>query len=124
MTPNPARRNTVDLDGTALLAAAYRPLFALAATVREEDGWLATRLPGWTFRDLLFHLAGDAQRALVAFGTRSERSADTDAISYWSHRGAPEGRVLASACPRWPHPPPDHRAVHPVGPADGSCSPG
>lgn len=89
-----------------LLAAAYAPLLEFAGHVDEEHGWFATRLPGWTVRELLFHLASDAQRALVAFGTPSDETADTDEVSYWSHwqpgtPGAEAGRrgtrIIASA---------------------------
>lgn len=66
------------------LEAAYRPLLGLADEVDDEEGWGATRLPGWTVRDLLFHLAADAQRALVAFGTPADGPADADAVTYWS----------------------------------------
>lgn len=93
-------------DALAVLAAAYTPLIALTDDVDEARGWQPTRLPGWTVRDLYFHLAGDAQRALVAFGTPAGEAADTDEISYWSHwqpgtEGADAGRrgtrIIASA---------------------------
>ena len=67
-----------------LVVAAYEPLIALADTVDEERGWTPTRLPGWTVRDLLFHLAGDCQRALVALGTPAAGEPDTDAVTYWA----------------------------------------
>jgi hypothetical protein len=89
-----------------LLTAAYSPLIALADDIDEQHGWAHTRLPGWTVRDLFFHLASDAQRALVAFGTPATEPADTDEVSYWSHwkpgtQGADAGRrgtrIIASA---------------------------
>lgn len=67
-----------------LVQLAYAPLLELADEIDDGRGWLATPLPGWTVRDLLFHLAADCQRALVAFGTPAERPADTDAVSYWT----------------------------------------
>jgi hypothetical protein len=94
------------MNPVALLTAAYTPLIDLADGVDEQCGWAPTRLPGWTVRDLLFHLASDAQRALVALGTPSSAAADTDNISYWSHwkpgtEGADAGRrgtrIMASA---------------------------
>ena len=94
------------MEALALLAAAYAPLIDLADGLDEERGWHATRLPGWTVRDLLFHLTTDAQRALVALGTPSDAVADTDSVSYWSNwkpgtDGAGAGRrgirVMASA---------------------------
>jgi len=35
-------------------------------------------------RDLVFHLLGDAQRALVAFATPVTGPADRDAVTYWT----------------------------------------
>jgi uncharacterized protein (TIGR03083 family) len=60
---------------------------ALAATVRplgDEESWLPTDCTGWAVRDLLFHLAGDAQRALVAFHTPAAGPPDRDAVGYWT----------------------------------------
>ena len=65
-----------------LLVDASTPLIDLAHTADEPVGWTPSRLPGWTTRDLLFHLASDAQRALVAlFSPASEPT--TDEIDYW-----------------------------------------
>lgn len=72
------------MDAVTLLRAAYQPLLELADEVDDERGWLPTRLPGWTVRDALFHLAGDCQRALVALGSPTDEPPDTDAVSYWS----------------------------------------
>ena len=89
-----------------LLHEAYAPLLALAETVDEETGWAPTRLPGWTVRDLLFHLASDAQRALVAMHTPAAGDPDTDEVTYWAAwkpgtPGARDGlrgtRIMASA---------------------------
>ncbi|MDP9093093.1 MAG: maleylpyruvate isomerase N-terminal domain-containing protein [Actinomycetota bacterium] len=89
-----------------LLELAYRPLLAFAEQVDDVAGWTPTLLPGWTARDLLFHLASDCQRALVAFATPASSPVDTDEISYWSHwkpgtAGAQAGlrgtRIMASA---------------------------
>lgn len=94
------------MSSVDLLDKAYAPLLALAGRVDEPDGWTATLLPGWAVRDLLFHLASDAQRALVALATPAEGSVDTDEVSYWSawRPGAPEAesglrgtRIMASA---------------------------
>jgi Mycothiol maleylpyruvate isomerase N-terminal domain len=51
----------------------------------DDAEWLPTGCAGWTVRDLLCHMLGDAQRALVAFGTPADAPPDTDAISYWRH---------------------------------------
>jgi hypothetical protein len=89
-----------------VLTAAYRPLLAFADTVDDATGWQATALPGWCVRDLIFHLAADCQRALVALATPTDAAPDTDEVSYWSGRqpnsdGALAGlrgtRVMASA---------------------------
>jgi hypothetical protein len=94
------------VDAVSLLAAAYRPLLAFADRVDERQGWTATLLPGWCVRDLIFHLASDCQRALVALATPVDEPADTDEVSYWSHwqpgtEGAQSGlrgtRIMASA---------------------------
>ncbi len=88
------------------LRAAYEPLIGFAMGVDEDVGWLPTRLPGWTVRDLLFHLASDAQRALVALGTPADGPPDTDAVSYWrpwrpgteaARSGLRGTRIMASA---------------------------
>lgn len=88
-----------------VLSAAYEPLIAFAADVDEDEGWRPTALPGWCVRDLLLHLAGDCQRALVALHTPAA-DADTDEVSYWSAwqpgtQGARDGlrgtRIQASA---------------------------
>ena len=92
-----------------LLAAAYAPLLALSDRLATDDdeatGWTPTALPGWTVRDLVFHLAGDAQRALVALHTPAPGAADTDEVGYWSawqpgsdaaQRGLRATRTMAS----------------------------
>lgn len=66
-----------------VLRVAYTPLLELADALEETAGWTSTALPGWTTRDLLFHLATDAQRGLVALGTPAPGAPDTDAVSYW-----------------------------------------
>lgn len=72
------------MNSVELLAAAYDPLIAFAAQVDEPTGWTPTQLPGWTVRDLLFHLATDCQRALAALASPSTEPPDTDEVSYWS----------------------------------------
>ncbi len=70
-------------DAIALLRAAYAPLIDFAREVDEQVGWTPTELPGWCVRDLIFHLAMDAQRALVALASPSSADRDTDEVSYW-----------------------------------------
>jgi Mycothiol maleylpyruvate isomerase N-terminal domain len=71
------------MGATDLLRAAYDPLLTFAAEADEHVGWSPTELPGWAVRDLIFHLATDAQRALVALARPSRAECDTDEISYW-----------------------------------------
>jgi hypothetical protein len=94
------------VDAVELLRASYEPLIAFADAVDEAQGWSPTLLPGWSVRDLLFHLAGDCQRALVALATPADAPADTDEVSYWTEwkpgtEGAQAGlrgtRIIASA---------------------------
>ena len=94
------------MDAISLLECAYEPLIRFADSVEEPQGWSATNLPGWTARDLMFHLAGDCQRALVAVATPADGGPDTDEISYGSRwepgtTGAQAGlrgtRIMASA---------------------------
>lgn len=66
-----------------LLRLAYGPLIAFARAADESAGWAPTQLPGWSVRDLIFHLAADAQRALVALAQPSRRDHDSDEVSYW-----------------------------------------
>ncbi len=72
------------MTSVQILRDAYAPLVDFAQQVDEEQGWVASLLPGWTVRDLVFHLAADCQRALVALATPSPGPADTDEVSYWS----------------------------------------
>lgn len=67
-----------------LLARAYAPVLELTERVDEAQGWVPSLLPGWTVRDLIFHLASDCQRALVALATPTTEPADTDEVTYWS----------------------------------------
>jgi hypothetical protein len=94
------------MDAVTQLAAAYRPLLALAGSIDDDQGWAPTLLPGWCVRDLIFHLASDCQRALVALATPVAEPPDTDEVSYWSRwqpgtEGAQAGlrgtRIMSSA---------------------------
>jgi mycothiol maleylpyruvate isomerase-like protein len=75
-------------DLNATLSTAYRDVVAVLRDVEETvhgGEWLPTGCAGWSVRDLLFHLRGDAQRALVALASPAPAGPDTDAVSYWSH---------------------------------------
>src|SRR3954451_7394295 len=94
------------MDGVDLVRVAYEPLIAFASDLDEATGWQPTQLPGWAVRDLIFHLLGDAQRALVALARPSRQPGDTDEVTYWrawrpGTEGAQAGlrgvRIMASA---------------------------
>jgi hypothetical protein len=75
-------------DLNATLSTAYRDVVAVLRDVEETvpgGEWFPTGCAGWSVRDLLFHLRGDAQRALVALASPTPAAPDTDASSYWSH---------------------------------------
>jgi hypothetical protein len=62
------------------LAAAYREL---TIAVSGIDLLQPTRCTGWAAVDLLFHLVGDAQRALIALATPATGPPDVDFATYW-----------------------------------------
>ena len=72
------------MDGTAELTEAYGAALALVEGLTETDQWVPTGCAGWCVRDLVFHLLGDAQRALVALATPADTTPDTTWVSYWS----------------------------------------
>jgi uncharacterized protein (TIGR03083 family) len=73
--------------GIELLVAAWGPIITLADGLDDDRGWTPTNLPGWTVRDLIFHLASDAQRGLVALFTPAKDSENetlvVDEVDYW-----------------------------------------
>jgi hypothetical protein len=87
-TTRQAPERSVSPELTALRIA-YSDLSTIAASLDEQDSWLATRCDGWVVRDLLLHLLGDAQRGLVALATPAAGPADRDAVTYWAD--APSG---------------------------------
>jgi hypothetical protein len=91
-------------DEFAALRIAYDDLAGLAQSLTERDSWRATGCPGWAVRDVVFHLLGDAQRALVSLLTPSDVPADRTAVTYWIDspgRHDPDSRGLR-ATGRWP----------------------
>jgi hypothetical protein len=75
-------------DLNATLSTAYRDVVAVVRDIEETvpgGEWLPTGCAGWSVRDLVFHMRGDAQRALVALASPAPAEPDTDAVSYWSH---------------------------------------
>ncbi len=93
----------VNLDA---LRIAYGDLAALAVSLDEDASWRPTACAGWAVRDLVHHLLGDAQRALVALATPSSGPVDRDSTTYGLIRrehptltpaaSAPSARWLAS----------------------------
>jgi hypothetical protein len=73
------------------LRIAYQDLSVLVASLDEAASWRPTACVGWAVRDLVQHVLGDAQRALVALATPATNPADKDAATYWLHSpGAPD----------------------------------
>src|SRR5688500_6596389 len=81
---DPARTAPLSSPELAALQIAYSDISTIASSLEEEDSWLPTRCLGWTVRDLLVHLLGDVQRALVALATPAAGPADRDAVTWWS----------------------------------------
>ncbi|MEV5884566.1 maleylpyruvate isomerase N-terminal domain-containing protein [Streptomyces sp. NPDC052020] len=70
-------------DPARVVRDAYEALAAVVRPLGDEESWLPTGCTGWAVRDLLFHLLGDAQRALVALHTPAAGPPDRDAVTYW-----------------------------------------
>jgi uncharacterized protein (TIGR03083 family) len=79
------------------LDAAYGSVGDLAAQLSRSDLLAFSRCHGWSVVDVLFHLLCDAQRALVAFATPTDRPADRDFVSYWTGFAAESGDPAPSA---------------------------
>ncbi|HEX8495973.1 MAG TPA: maleylpyruvate isomerase N-terminal domain-containing protein [Actinomycetales bacterium] len=88
------------------LADAYGDLAALTRELDEPRSWQPTGCSGWAVRDLVHHLLGDAQRALVALHSPAAEPPDRDHATYWSDapgqddpesRGLRATRTMASA---------------------------
>ncbi|MBQ0903697.1 maleylpyruvate isomerase N-terminal domain-containing protein [Micromonospora sp. U21] len=71
------------------LAQAYDGITAVIDGRDDADLQRPTRCRGWLVADLLLHVLGDAQRALVALASPADGPADVDDVSYW--RGFPSG---------------------------------
>lgn len=65
------------------LEAAYGGVTDVVTPLSAHDLLRPTRCHGWLVADLLFHVVGDAQRALVALATPAEGPSDVDHVSYW-----------------------------------------
>ncbi|SCE87220.1 TIGR03083 family protein [Micromonospora coriariae] len=69
------------------LAQAYDGITGVVDGRDDGDLQRSTRCRGWLVADVLFHVLGDAQRALVALASPADGPADVDDVSYW--RGFP-----------------------------------
>ncbi|WP_422737522.1 maleylpyruvate isomerase N-terminal domain-containing protein [Micromonospora sp. WMMD729] len=81
------------------LAEAYDGITAVVDALDDADLQRATRCQGWLVADLLLHVLGDAQRALVALASPVDGPADVDDLSYW--RGFPGGDEQAARHAWW-----------------------
>ncbi|WP_329273219.1 maleylpyruvate isomerase N-terminal domain-containing protein [Streptomyces pseudovenezuelae] len=62
------------------------PRQAVERRLGTEESWRPTGCAGWAVRDLVFHCAGDAQRALAALRTPAAGPPDRGAVTYWRER--------------------------------------
>ncbi|MEU4552637.1 maleylpyruvate isomerase N-terminal domain-containing protein [Micromonospora violae] len=65
------------------LAQAYHGITAVVSGLDDAGLQRATRCQGWLVADLLLHVLGDAQRALVTLASPVAGPADVDDVSYW-----------------------------------------
>ncbi|MFD6681207.1 maleylpyruvate isomerase N-terminal domain-containing protein [Micromonospora parva] len=65
------------------LAQAYDGITAVVGRLDDAGLQRATRCQGWLVADLLLHVLGDAQRALVTLASPVDGPADVDDVSYW-----------------------------------------
>ncbi|MET8256025.1 maleylpyruvate isomerase N-terminal domain-containing protein [Micromonospora sp. NPDC005553] len=65
------------------LAQAYDGITAVVGRLDDSGLQQATRCRGWLIADLLLHVLGDAQRALVTLASPVDGPADVDDVSYW-----------------------------------------
>lgn len=75
---------------SGLLADVYAGVTRMAERLDRNRFDVPSGCPGWTVRELLFHLLLDAQRALVALAVPVPEPADTDAVTYWRAEGLRE----------------------------------
>ncbi|MFJ6150398.1 maleylpyruvate isomerase N-terminal domain-containing protein [Micromonospora profundi] len=65
------------------LAQAYDGITAVVDGLDDAGLQRPTRCRGWLVADLLLHVLGDAQRALVTLASPTSGPADSDDVSYW-----------------------------------------
>jgi uncharacterized protein (TIGR03083 family) len=88
-------------SGASALDAAYAGITAVVAELDDMELLLPTGCRGWLVADLLLHVTGDAQRALVALATPADGPADVDAISYWRDFAADGDPTATGAHAQW-----------------------
>lgn len=65
------------------LEQTYGAVSRMLETIADDDLRRPSRCAGWSVADVVVHLLGDAQRALVACATPTDDAATTDAVGYW-----------------------------------------
>lgn len=70
-------------EAVGALDEAYQGVTGLVGGLGEADFLRATRCLGWTVGDCLYHLLGDARRALTTLATPADGDPDVDFVSYW-----------------------------------------
>jgi uncharacterized protein (TIGR03083 family) len=100
-----ARLKRMDLPPAAAVAgaldAAYSGISAIVGGLDELDLLLPSGCRGWTIADLLLHVNGDAQGALVALATPSPAPADVDFVRYWAAFPGTGDPSAAAAHAQW-----------------------
>lgn len=81
------------------LTQAYAGISSVVDALDDAGLQRTTRCHGWLVADLLLHVLGDAQRALVALASPVDGPADVDDVSYW--RDFPGGDDEAAAHAWW-----------------------
>lgn len=84
-------------EAVGTLDEAYQGVTGLVDSLGEADYLRATRCLGWTVTDCLYHLLGDARRALAALATPADRDTDVDFVSYWRPWQPGGGNALVRA---------------------------
>jgi uncharacterized protein (TIGR03083 family) len=82
------------------LEKAYGGITALVDGLDDYDLLRPTGCRGWTIADLLLHVTGDAQGALVAFATPTPEPATVDSVTYW-HKFSGSSTDAAAAHAQW-----------------------
>lgn len=86
-------------EAVQVLGEAYRGVTRMLDGLGEADFLQPTACAGWTVTDVLYHLLGDARRALAALATPADTDADADFVTYWEpwRPGGPDALTRARA---------------------------